>query len=286
MQTNNINQTTLSDSYSPSFDVDSFYDENGLFKGQKRDKKAHNKKSKVKIEEIKKKKGQGSKDQNRTVQNNHIHFLFKPQKKNVMHHPYSDNDRQQLSESVANSMKMVQYDLLGENDAAHEDDYYNNIMMDADENQKPEKVTFTLSEYEENKKASDNYLIWEKFGLTYEDWENHQEYLDNCFTYEASYDTLSTDEANELKDKIESYEQNIELKEKKEMEMDDANDWWIESRSTETESVSVSSEDTEDTEDTEEDEEDTESFEDYVERMNEEYTENCRQNAIDDNYFD
>jgi hypothetical protein len=145
--------------------------------------------------------------------------------------------------------------------------------------EKKEKKTMTLEEYEDQKMRSQSLSLWERFGLTAEQYDVNREYENNCAALSAFYS--EPDYANypdygiRLEAAVKKYEDEFNAALLQEAEDDDNNDWWI--------PYGLKQKDDKDEDDCEDDRE-VVTYEDWCDDNREEYLETCKQNALDDAY--
>ena len=166
---NNNNNTTLSLGYSCSFDKAEFYEENGLCKGSKKDRKSHKTKDLKKIEERKKR----TKDPQYAKEQASIKGItIKPTVTNLCHN-------RKLSDPANETQKMLLADyteqLLGEEDGLNEpeilDEFVGVIVAEVES---PPRMT--LSEYEVRKYIYSNISLRQRSGFSFKEWCAYQDY--------------------------------------------------------------------------------------------------------------
>jgi hypothetical protein len=129
--------------------------------------------------------------------------------------------------------------------------------------------------------VNESLSLWERYGLSVEDWVIYQEYLKNIALLENPL--ISHEEAANLRELIENYELHQKLKEEKQAYEDDNNDWWIDQDSDQ-DSEEEEKEDDKDSNKKEDEEYEAFSIEDYLERKYEDDFESWKQNMIDDHF--
>jgi hypothetical protein len=163
---NNNNNATLSLGYSCSFDKAEFYEENGLCKGSKKDRKSHKTKDLEKIEERKKrtKDPQYAKDQ-ASIKG----ITIKPTVTNLCHN-------RKLSDPANETQKMLltgyTEHLLGEEDGLNEPETSDSEVVVIPET----TPTMTLSEYELRKYIYSNISLRQRSGFSFKEWCAYQDY--------------------------------------------------------------------------------------------------------------
>jgi hypothetical protein len=141
--------------------------------------------------------------------------------------------------------------------------------------EKKEKKTMTLEEYEDKKTRSQSASLWERFGLTAEQYDANCAYEKQCAALAAYNEEHGYENPPyfgmrmHLEDAIKKFEDEFNAALLQEAEDDDNNDWWI--------PYGLKQKD-----DKYEDDREVVTYEDWCDDKREEYLETCKQNAIDD----
>ena len=304
---NNFSESNLCDSFGFGFDKNEYYTENGLSLNTKRDSKSRNKKAVAKKEgrdqKIVDKIDQLPKKMRAKLEQEKAALTTSGKVKQTLI-PNIVHNRKLSDPSNATQKIMCQdYDdqALGEEDciedfAAIEAEEEQDAQDEQEEQEAQEALEAEMRFYLLRAKQSvetyeatmkeiatmketdiccndDEYIsLWERYGLSGEQYLAHQRYLKDCDllqNYEYSYydvTELTPKQARKLKERIAAYEKEQDQMRQEISEKDDQNDWWMPEQKVEV---------------VEEDE--VISYAEWLENKREEDLESFRQEMIEDN---
>ena len=206
------------------FDKTNFCRENGLAVTQKKDGKSHS----IKAQELVFKRQEKTADQIKLLPNSmqkklqELELDLEPSKFAVK---TADKDKGKekkgkgLGQCAMTTLLSEQYDeeLLAENDLQDELFISQQIVLEEEK----EKIYW------------DNVALWQKYGLTKEQYDDTIEYNKNCEIFNQYLDELNEESGEdpvfiqELEAKIKAFQDAYETKQETSAKADDENDWWI-----------------------------------------------------------